>query len=316
MFLSFLWCGFVLAAAPKLYTAEPQVGDQGFRFAPVNEKSLGLWEGTAPVLVYNHGTISKEGVPADRSRSTYIHPIYGLDGEVITDDFPKDHYHHRGLYWAWPHVIINNQEHSTWDLRGAHQQFGKWLEQKATTKSAVLKLENGWFVGNKKVMQEEVQLHVFPATHEGRAINVELAWTALDSPVTLKGAPNKSYGGFTLRYAPRTDTIITTPLGTGKKDLAVTQLPWADLSAQFKGATRPSGAAIFIGKDHPDYPPTWLTRHYGVLCVGWPGVKSQTLPVGRTTRCHYRIWIHRGVQEQSTLQKKYDQYVNGNKKSP
>jgi sugar/nucleoside kinase (ribokinase family) len=32
-----------------------------------------------------------EGVPEDRRRSCYIHPIYGLDGQVLTDDFPKDH---------------------------------------------------------------------------------------------------------------------------------------------------------------------------------------------------------------------------------
>jgi len=28
----------------------------------------------------------------------------------------------------------------------------------------------------------------------------------------------------------------------------------------------------YIHPSHPDFPPTWLTRHYGCLCVGWPGV--------------------------------------------
>ena len=35
-----------------------------FRFAAVDEASLGLWEGDRPILVYNHGARSKQGNPA------------------------------------------------------------------------------------------------------------------------------------------------------------------------------------------------------------------------------------------------------------
>ena len=97
----------------------------GFRFLDVNGTSLGLWDGAKPLLVYNHGVQSKTGVPADRNRSTYIHPLYGLDGEVLTDDFPRDHYHHRGLFWAWPHVKIGGRELDLWMLKGIEQRFVK-----------------------------------------------------------------------------------------------------------------------------------------------------------------------------------------------
>ncbi|MGZ8921068.1 MAG: DUF6807 family protein, partial [Limisphaerales bacterium] len=81
-------------------------GADRFFFTNITDKSLAIYEGRLPVLVYNHGVIHRAGVPTDRARSTYIHPLYGLDGEVLTDDFPKDHYHHRGLFWAWPHVRL------------------------------------------------------------------------------------------------------------------------------------------------------------------------------------------------------------------
>jgi hypothetical protein len=284
-------------------------GSAGFRFADVNDKSLGLWEGDKPVLVYNHGVLLKTGVPADRARSTYFHPIYGLDGEVLTDDFPKDHYHHRGLFWAWPHVKIQGQEYSLWDLRGIEQRFVRWLEKSAQADAAVLSLENGWFVGDQQAMREHLWLRVLPATPAGRALDLDLTWTPLARPVTFTGAAGKSYGGLTLRYAPGTDLVITTPLGNGKEDLAMTLLKWADLSARFGGAAQPSGAAIFVGPDHPDYPPTWLTRHYGVLCVGWPGVEPKTFPADQPIRCRYRIWIHRSAPDQATLQKAYDAYL-------
>ena len=112
----------------------------------------------------------------------------------------------------------------------------------------------------------------------------------------------------TLRFAPRTNTVITTPLGQGDKDLTTTPLPWADLSARFAGRTRASGAAIFVAPDHPDFPPEWLTRHYGVLCMGWPGVQAKTFQSGEAIRCRYRIWIHRGIARVEEVSQAYRTY--------
>ncbi|MFO1497286.1 MAG: DUF6807 family protein [Verrucomicrobiota bacterium] len=279
-----------------------------FRYEPVSGQSLGLWEGRKPVFVYNHGVLTRPGVPEDRYRSTYVHPIYGIDGEVLTDDFPKDHYHHRGLFWAWPHVKVAESNYDLWDLRGIEQRFERWLDRRCGSAAAILGVENGWYVGGRKVAHERVWLTVFPAGSTGRVIDVDLTWVPTSQSITLLGAEEKSYGGFTLRYAPRTGTIITTPRGSSPEDLAVTRLPWADLSARFEGAPRESGAAVFISPDHPDYPPTWLTRHYGVLCVGWPGVKAATFQPGEEIRCSYRVWIHRdrpGVDELTGMNRLY-----------
>lgn len=286
-----------------------------FRFADVNDKSLGLWEGERPVLVYNHGVISSTNAPADRARSSYVHPIYGLDGEVLTDDFPKDHYHHRGLFWSWPHVKIGEQEVDLWMLKGIRHQFDRWIKRETGKTDAVLGVQNGWFVGDRRVVDEQVWLRVLPATPEGQAIDVELVWTPVNEPITLRGAEGKSYGGLTLRFAPREgQPVITVPDGKTKEDLHITRLPWADLSAKFAGATAPSGAAIFIPPTHPNYPPEWLTRHYGVLCVGWPGVKEQTFPPGKPIQVQYRVWIHRGIPEVEKLKQVYDEYAQGVRK--
>ena len=69
-----------------------------FTITDLTDRSVGVFEGGKPVFVYNHGVMHREGVPLDRARSTYIHPLYGLDGEVLTDDFPKDHYHNRARF--------------------------------------------------------------------------------------------------------------------------------------------------------------------------------------------------------------------------
>ncbi|MBI2947469.1 MAG: PmoA family protein [Verrucomicrobia bacterium] len=280
-----------------------------FRFAAVSDKSLGLWENERPVLVYNQGHISSPTEPTARSRSAYLHPIYGLDGEILTDDFPKDHVYHRGLYWAWPHIKIDGQEYDSWSLRGIRTEFQRWIEQDAKANLAVLRLENAWYVGEKMVMAEKVAIRVHPASTESRAIDLDLTWTPTDRPITLWGADGKSYGGLTLRFGPRSQTIITVPSGRAPEDLVVTKLPWADFSGDLnKNARGFSGAAIFVHPDHPAFPPTWMTRHYGLLAVGWPGVTPQTLPAGASFTCHYRIWIHRGVPETAEIQKAYEAY--------
>lgn len=276
-----------------------------FVFTNITEKSLAVFEGTKPIFVYNHGVIHRDGVPQDRARSTYIHPLYGLDGEVLTDDFPKDHYHHRGLFWAWPHVKIGNQHTDLWMLQGIEQRFVRWLRRETSPKDAVLAVENSWFQDGQKVVREELIMRVHPADKVSRALDLEFTWTPLSQPLTLQGAEGKSYGGLTLRFAPRRDTVITTPLGQGKEDLTTTQLPWADLTARFENRAEPSGAAIFVAPDHPDFPPEWLTRHYGVLCLGWPGINSRTFQPGESIRCRYRLFIHRGSPDVDMIAREF-----------
>lgn len=286
-----------------------------FQFAEEAGRTLTVQEGSRPVMGYNFGVLLKPGVPADRARSTYVHPLYGVDGELLTDDFPKDHYHHRGLFWAWPHVRVAGKDYDVWTIKGMHQRFEKWLARETTVAGAVLGVENGWYAGNQKVMQERVWLRLYPTANDERVLDVELVLVPVDRPVTLAGAEGKSYGGLTLRFAPNTGTVITTPLGISGKDLAMTRLAWADLTGQFKGPPQPGGAAIFIAPDHPDYPPMWLTRHYGVLCVGWPGVDAREFPSGEPIRCRYRVWIHRGAADQPGLEKAYAAYLSGEKAS-
>ena len=290
--------------------ARASTSRKGFRFEAVSDKSLKLLEGEQPVLVYNHGVITSLSAPKAKGRSSYFHPVYGLDGEVLTDDFPKDHENHRGLHWAWPHIKIDDREVDLWSLRDIRHEFQRWLAKEADSKGAVLGVENGWFVGDKKVMQEKVWARIHPASPQGRFIDLELTLKPEERPIALWGAEGKSYGGLTFRFGPRSKTIITVPSGRSSDDLLITRLPWADLSGDLKGKDALSGATVFVDPKHPSYPPTWMTRHYGLLAVGWPGIEPKSLEAGKTVSLGYRIWIHRGVPEAAEIQKVYDTYRN------
>lgn len=298
------------------HDADTPAAAVGFEFRDISAVSLGLYECGRPVLTYNHGTVVGEKVPENdvrRQRSCYIHPLWGLGGEVLTDDFPADHYHHHGVFWTWPHVKCGGREYDLWMGKGIRQQFVRWLERRSGPVCAVLAVENGWFAGDEKLMTERVWLRVFRSQADWRAVDLEFTWIPVDRPITLQGADGKSYGGLTVRFAPRDlrATAITVPDGRTTDDLYNTRLKWVDFTSRFDQMEGPSGAAIFVRPDHPDYPPTWLTRHYGPQCVGWPGVEGKTFPPGKPIRTAYRIWIHRSAGQLDQLARAYQSWLDG-----
>ncbi|MCX6636025.1 MAG: PmoA family protein, partial [Acidobacteria bacterium] len=123
-----------------------------FRFRDVNPDSIELAEGGKPVFVYIHGMVLGNGAPEARRRSGYLHPVYAPDGTVVSDDFPRDHWHHRGIFWAWPIVRAGGAKYDPWLVdEGLQPRFVRWLARDAEAASAKLAVENGWFAGEKKL---------------------------------------------------------------------------------------------------------------------------------------------------------------------
>ncbi|GHT21983.1 hypothetical protein FACS189419_03860 [Planctomycetales bacterium] len=303
-------------------------------------KQVTLYEDGNPVFVYQYDLVQNPNVPKSDLRclaGCYIHPLYGINGEVLTDNAPKDHYHHHGVFWTYPHVGVHEPdgkitEYDLWQGNKPpllRQYFVRWVERKENSFTA----ENGWYVGKpaegKKIMKEFVKITVHPiqtAATEGKSsplrsryIDIELCWFPTDKPVSLRGAEGKSYGGLAVRLKPNKAkgqkeavhddiNVITVPSGVAKSDLPDTPLPWTDYTSLFDGAEKRSGLAIFVPKDHPGFPqpPTWLTRYYGPLCVGYPGVKAKTYQPGEELKLHYKIWIHDQPVSREQLAKAYE----------
>ena len=263
-----------------------------FSFEDMKGGRLMLREQDSPVLVYNFGDQLAEGVPEDRARSSYLHPIYGLFGESLTDDFPEDHYHHRGLSWMWPQVTIEEQQHDLWHIKGVKQEFRSWLAKETGPLCATLGVKNVWSTSSETVVDEWVWIRVFRASELGRAIDISLTWKALES-VSWSGAEERGYGGLCFRLAPRSGPIITNHEGRLAEDSDLEPSPWAHQSGVFQGAAR-SGVAIFQHQSNVDYPAGWCLRHYGFLGVSWPGLERFTLNQGESLTLRFRLWIHRG----------------------
>ncbi|MDR3232664.1 MAG: PmoA family protein [Planctomycetaceae bacterium] len=308
------------------------------------EKLLTVAEGDLPVLTYHYDMTELRSVAEKSARKfagCYVHPLYGLNGEILTDNAPRDHYHHHGIFWTWPHVGVHYPdgrvvEYDLWQgtkYPALKQRFIRWIEQKNGDAAVSFEAENGWFVQTgsaatpaegEKIMDERVRVVIRRIESvdgiRSRAVDFDFVWKPAAVPVSLRGSEGKSYGGFTFRFKPflaegkkqadNSETnIITVPDGVAEKDLPDTPLSWADYTSLFDGRKTLSGAAVFVPKSHPDFPPTWLTRYYGPLCVGYPGVKERLYKPGEELHLQYRVWIHDGKVTPAQLKKVYDRFA-------
>jgi L-alanine-DL-glutamate epimerase-like enolase superfamily enzyme len=262
-------------------------GGGGFAFEEADGR-LTVKEGGKPVLAYNFGMQLANGAPEQYRRSCYVHPVWAPNGALVTDDFPKDHYHHRGIGWMWPRIEVNGEMHSTWEPRGRmRQEFARWIQREAGPGSARIEVENVWKLDGKSVVREIVRIAVSPR----HRFDLALTFEALDGPITIAGTQDqgKGYGGLGCRFAPRKNTAIRTDKGAEAKDTDMVQHPWAELEADYAGG----GARLRIDDyaTNPGYPNGWCLRAYGFLGVNYPGLKAHVLEPGKPLELKYGVTV-------------------------
>ena len=265
--------------------------DGPFAFEERAGGQLALTENGKLVWVYNYGPQLRPGAPEDRRRSSYLHPVCTPAGVVVTDDFPRDHYHHRGIFWAWPVVRVAGSQYDVWTLKGAGQQFVRWGGRSVSANAARLEVENGWFVGGRKVVREIVEIETARAAGPAREFSITLQVEALEEPVDIAGSPDqgKGYGGLSARFAPRTQTAIRTDNAAVPGDEDHGPHAWAELEGRF-GDSR-AGLRITADPRNPGFPHEWCLRQYGFTGASFPGVKGFRLESGRPVRLRYRVRV-------------------------
>ena len=266
------------------------------------------------VLDYRYGDQLPVGLDASLVRSCYIHPLYSLDGEPMTADFPTDHLHHHGLFWAWAFVRVRGVDTQTWHPAepSLRQHFVKWVKREADWRGRYMVVENAWKLGEvEDVAVETVSLFIHRASGLGRAIDVEIVIRPVGGPLELRGASedNKGYGGLCFRGAPiLKGAVMTTDEGPLEADSTGRPFRWADLSTPGHG-----GVAIFVSPDHPGYPLAWLVRnsYAGVINPCWPGLAGATVPSDTPVSLRYRIYVHRGDAAAGRVKEAFEAYLAG-----
>jgi hypothetical protein len=286
-----------------------------------------------PVLQYNYQTVFEKDaldtLPANKyivtaadtfmanpsiyavPRSNYIHPVYGLKGEMLTRDWSLDHPHHRGIYWAWPEVEFGKLRG---DLHALQIVFARPTGQIKLTDGkdyAEVEAENLWMWGDTTPIVREVALmRVYRATGQGRIVDLAYRFIALKDSVTLARRETTLYGGLNVRmHTPKMQAI------TAHTDSSAVnpRRAWSDLSGHFAGADNTTGMMIMQHRQNPDYPGDWI--QYPELSWCQPtfpaaGTRCPLVP-GKPLILHYRLFIHDGgVPDKELASELWDTFNN------
>jgi hypothetical protein len=270
----------------------------------VTRDPQGYWftEGDTKVMFYQ---LERKAMPdGTAARSNYFHPLYDLDGRVITEDFPADHIHHRGIFTAWHQVLINGKTvQDQWVNRDSF-----WPVQDAQTAadatSASLRLRVFWespqftdAQGRRRPFVEENSVtRVYRAEGDTRRIDFHQRFTALVDGVAIGGSNDaKGYGGFSPRVVMPPDIVFTGDKGVVKPiENAVDASPWMDVSGSY-GSSGKSGLTILTHPTTTGFPQRWILRaRNSMQNAVYPGQQPVALVRDRPVLLRYRVVLHRG----------------------
>lgn len=303
-------------------------------------QSVSVFENGMPVLVYQ---LQEKSLDGQWSRSGYVHPLSDLDGDVFTEDFPDDHKHHRGVFWAWHHLSVGDL------VLGDPWLCKDFVRQciKSTTTSLkvggedcmLIDLVTLWQSPRLKdpmgemlpVVKELARIIVHPRTAQQRLIDFDISLTAMLGDVRIGGSDDvKGYGGFSPRIKLNSMQVFRFLGGEVEPDkLAVQGGPWVDISDKNRGLTIMShpenpvanqestetdiGSKQNQASDQADLPSTrWiLRRKRSMQNAVYPGRKPVLLSTDTPTRLRYRLVVHDGGLNPKRLQGIYESFANG-----
>ncbi len=265
------------------------------------EEGFEFRDGDRKVMHYQR---EKKSLGGKSPRANYVHPLLGLDGAELTQDFPADHIHHRGIFWAWHQIYVGDRPAGdSWENKGLQSvvRTARIVEQGPLF--ATLEVIVDWTssvitdaAGNPSpIVEETTRIRLFHATTNFQYVDFQIALKPLVENVRIGGADNvKGYSGFTARIRPPREMAITDESGRISKDAVGTKSRWADVSGQFGTAADVSGVAILSHRSLPEFPPKWLLRHYGMQNIAYPGRHPITLSAKKPLVLRHRLMLHRG----------------------
>lgn len=285
----------------------------GFIFNQTDQ-GFDLTENGKPVLSYQKIPKSLTG---EYICNNYIHPLYNLTGDTLTEEFPPDHPYHRGIFWTWHQLYIDTVSIGDgWINSGISQSVVKLLTAKKND-AAIIDLEVNWFSDSlskeKPFMSEQTKIVVYPSGKETRIIDFTIKLNALVDKLEIGGSDDpKGYGGFCLRLDIPDNMVFTSESGlVTPQELQVNAGRWMDFSGAFGRTGSANGIAILCNPDNPAFPSPWILRQKSSMQNAvYPGRERVKLNIGIPVILRYRLVIHNGDASSLDLNKYQVDYSN------
>jgi len=262
------------------------------------DQGIELLENNNPVFFYQRQPKSLAG---EFVCNNYLHPLYSLTGDTLTEEFPASHPHHRGVFWAWHQVYIGQQHvGDSWIMKDVLFDIVK-SEIDISGQNAKLNLVVRWksplFRNGSPFLEEHTLITVRKQEKNIRMIDFDIVLKPLVTGVQLGGSEEKEkgYGGFSARIKTPPGLVFTSSEGlVTPKEGQVRAGAVMDFSANF-GGDDVSGLTILCHPSNLNHPAPWILRQSeSMQNTVFPGADRIELPFGKLLPLHYRMIVHKG----------------------
>ena len=302
-----------------LIGVENDVAASEFRWEFNSAEQATLFEDGQSVFRYQIKPLSQDGGPP---RSNYLHPVYDVSGRVVTEDFPTDHYHHRGIFWAWHQLLWKGKsladpwiaENIQW-VPSRGRDYGVTFAQSES--GAELTISHDWVVPNPndagaewRVLRETMRVVARARQEDRRMLEFELSLQALVDGLTIGGSDDdKGYGGFSPRIKLPEDVQFIGQQGPVQpQHSAVRGGAWMDVRGSVDGQL--SGITMMVHPSHPGFPLKWILRaQRSMQNPQWPGRQPVTLPQGKSVVLRYGLLLHDGTLSSEALEREWTRFA-------
>lgn len=296
-----------------------EAADDGIE-VELDDRALEIEVRDRTVFRYNVAHVDPpEGVDKLFLRNAYIHPLFSPRGKLLTEDFPSDHYHHKGIWFPWTRTRFDGHPVDFWNLG----------EGQGTVRFAGFEsLAGGPVFAGFVARHEHVDLTQGPRgkvalteTWDVRVWNVggpdagywlfDLVSTqrcASDSPLVLE---EYRYGGLGFRGAKEwKDENYRALSSEGKTHLDghTTKAKWCDHAGAIDGEW--AGVTVM---DHPEnfrFPQPMRLWDKGGAFFNYAPVQSGEFAIepGKDYVSRYRFFVHEGEVDRDWVERKWKEW--------
>lgn len=274
-----------------------------------NQAGLLILEGQDSVLFFQRAAKSLNG---EYARANYIHPLYSLDNTRLTEDFPEDHLHHRGIFWAWHQNYVGETsvgdawalEDFIWEVSSAKVASDPKscrLETEVYWKSPLWKNNEGEL---EPFVKESATIRIQPASANHRIIDFEIELEALVDHFYIGGSEDaKGYSGFSWRIPLPENVAFQGVNGNVKpQTLALEAGPYMDISGNLDGKPGKEGVVVIDDPANPDYPNPWILRSSrSMQNVAFPGREKYLITRDKPLVLKYRMIVYKNESDPAFL---------------
>lgn len=295
----------IIACGPSADKGSPFTFKEG-------EQGVELFESGKPVFFYQK---KPKAISEGYICNNYLHPLYSLEGDTLTEEAPADHPHHRGIFWSWhQHYITGQPIGDGWIMEGISKEV-VGLKASTDKQTASLDAKVIWRSANYEnggaYIEEQTSITVHPLKEGIRKIDFKISLKGLVPGVSLGGSDDeKGYGGFCTRIKMPDDLVFTSTGGrVTPETLQIEAGPWMDFSGTLSGGGETCGVAILCHPETPNYPAPWILRQTrSMQNIVYPGRDPVEIPTDRAVRLKYRLVLHQGNADALDLDKLHSDF--------